>query len=98
MTKYRKIPIANMKRDMTVRSPKPNPELAKSPSPHSYPEKDTNWKSLSHKPSISRFSVLKDEKQGRFLDSFVKTKKFVPGPGAHKETGMAKFTLLYRGP
>ena len=42
--------------------------------------------------------MLKDEKQGRFLDSFVKTKKFVPGPGAHKETGMAKFTLLYRGP
>ena len=87
-----------MKRDMTVRSPKPKPELAKSPSPHSYPETDKTWVGLSHKPSIPKFSVMKEEKLGRFLDRHVKVKKFVPGPGAHKEIGIEKFNMLSKGP
>ena len=41
---------------------------------------------------------LKKAKDGRFIDSHVKEKKFVPGPGTHKETGIEKYNLLSRGP
>jgi len=40
-----RMPIANLKRDMTVRTKEI--ERNDSPSPASYPEKDKNWKILS---------------------------------------------------
>lgn len=48
LSKNTRIPIANMKRDMVIRSPPPKPEVSKSPSPHSYPDKDHSWTQLSH--------------------------------------------------
>lgn len=86
LSKIRKIPIANMKRDMTVRSPGPSKEVRNSPSPHSYP--DQPWQTLSHKASIPKFSIAKEVKQGRFLDSHVKREKYKPGPGTYKGNGI----------
>ena len=93
-SKHEKIPSANMKRDMTVRSP----TLKKSngPSPVSYPEAETKWITLSTKVTIPKYSVRK-AKGDTFLECEVKKHKFVPGVGTHN-TDMAKFSLLSRGP
>jgi len=96
LSKTRKIPMANMKRDMVVRSPEPKPELIKAPSPHSYPDKDKNWKTLSHQESVPRFSIKKDK--NTFLVSHVKNKKYVPGPGTYKDNETINFDKLARGP
>ena len=43
MSQYERVPNANMKRDMTLRSPKLKSEIANDPSPFSHPDKDKNW-------------------------------------------------------
>ena len=84
-----------MKRDMVERSPK----LVRdnSLSPVSYPEKDKNWGALSHNHKLPIYSLRK-EKQGSYLDVHVKSKNFVPGPGAYKNQSMETFLKLARGP
>lgn len=84
-----------MKRDMVQRSPKP--VRNNSPSPASYPEKDKHWNSLSQNVKLPNYSLRK-EKQGTYLDAHVKTKKYVPGPGAYKTDSMLNFDKLARGP
>jgi hypothetical protein len=48
LSSYVRVTAANLKRDMTVRSPEPKKEARMAPSPNSYPEKDINWVNLSH--------------------------------------------------
>lgn len=94
-SKYTKVPKANMKRDMVVRSPERKKDNG--PSPVSYPEKETKWTSLSQRPKVPQFTIKKT-KGDHYLDQVVKSKKFVPGVGAHKGTSIDKFDLLARGP
>lgn len=94
-SKYTKVPKANMKRDMTVRSPERKKDNG--PSPVSYPEKETKWTGLSTKVKIPQFTIKK-AKNNCFLDLEVKKSKGVPGVGTHKGTTMEQFNLLARGP
>ena len=54
---------------MTVRSPERKRD--NSPSPVSYPEKDKNWVTLSHKQKIPQYTIQK-EKTNTFLDQMVR--------------------------
>jgi len=61
-------PVANLKRDMPVRTK----ELKRdnSPSPVSYPLKEVQWRKLANQRSIPSFTIEKT-KAGRFLDKHV---------------------------
>jgi len=89
-----RMPIANLKRDMTVRTKEIKPN--NSPSPVSYPEKDKHWKKLSHQPLAPSFSVPK-VKASRFLDKHIANKKWVPGVGTHRESDIKHFLNLSHG-
>ncbi len=82
-SKYEKVPVANLKRDATVRSPERNKDSG--PSPVSYPLKETNWVSLSDKRRVPNYTIKKC-KNDAFLDQVAKANKFVPGVGTHKTT------------
>ena len=68
MSQYSKVPIANMKRDMVVRSPERKKD--NSPSPHSYPARETAWTGLAQHEKVKNFSFKKDK--SHFLDATVK--------------------------
>ena len=68
-----------------------------SPSPNSYPEQDKQWRGLSHKPSVPKFTIRKGQ-QSRFLDGVVKQKKGIPGVGAHKNILVDSYDKLAHGP
>lgn len=82
-----------MKRDMVKRSP----ELKRdnSPSPHSYPQRETNWTSLSHHEKVKKYTFKKDK--SHYLDYALREKKKVPGVGTHKGTEMAQWKNLSHG-
>lgn len=93
-SKFDKVPSANLKRDVTVRSPERKKDSG--PSPVSYPEKEKYWTNLSHQPKVPNYTIKKS-KNDAFLDQIAKAKKYVPGVGTHK-TPIEAFCLLARGP
>ena len=93
LSQVAKVPSANMKRDMTVRSPERKKD--NSPSPHHYQEKDKNWKLLAGQTKIPSFTVKKDK--SHYLDAHIREKKKVPGVGAYKQTGIENYKKLYTG-
>ncbi len=66
LSSVQRIPHANLKRDMTLRSPPPKTEAKNSPSPHHYPEKEKAWLQTTYQQRIPQFTISKDKT--RYMD------------------------------